>query len=81
MAEEKIEDITSNPFFYRKIRCDLARLKSQHIFDDDESMKESINKVKDALGKYIKEEWGEDYLYMDFDEQTLTPTTEGLEGN
>lgn len=66
----------NNPYFYRRIRCDLARLKSQHIFDDDESMKESINRVKDALGQFIINEWGEDYLYMDFDETTLTPTSD-----
>lgn len=68
------EDITNNPYFYRRIRCDLVTLKEQHIFD--EKIIECINKVKDALGKYIKEEWGEDYLYMDFDEATLIPTTE-----
>ena len=79
MAEEKIEDITSNPFFYRKIRCNLVTLKEQHIFD--EKIIECINRVKDAIGDYIKEEWGEEILYEDFDEETLTPTTEGLEGN
>lgn len=67
------EDITNNPYFYRKIRCDLVTLKQQHIFDEE--IIECINKVKDALGKYIKEEWSEEILYEDFDEDTLTPTT------
>lgn len=73
------EDITNNPYFYRRIRCDLVRLKEQHIFD--EKIIECINRVKDALGKYIKEEWSEEVLYEDFDEETLTPTTEELEGD
>lgn len=75
------EDIMNNPYFYRRIRCDLVRLKEQHIFDEDEKIIECINRVKDALGKYIKEEWSEEILYEDFDEETLTPTTEELEGD
>lgn len=71
----------NNPYFYRRIRCDLVRLKEQHIFDEDEKIIECINIVKDALGKYIKEEWSEEILYEDFDEYTLTPTTEELEGD
>lgn len=73
------EDITNNPYFYRRIRCNLVTLKEQHIFSS--KIIECINIVKDALGKYIKEEWGEDYLYMDFDEETLTPTTSDYEGD
>ena len=71
----------NNPYFYRRIRCDLVRLKEQHIFDEDEKIIECINIVKDALGKYIKEEWSEEVLYEDFDEVTLTPTAEELEGD
>ena len=70
--QTRLDELRENPFFYRRIRCDLARLKFQHIFDDDESMNESIDKVKDNLGQFIINEWGEDYLYMDFDETTLT---------
>lgn len=70
----KAEDITNNPYYYRRIRCDLVTLKQQHIFD--EKIIECINKVKDALGKYIKEEWGEELLYEDFDEETLTPISD-----
>ena len=67
-----------NPYRLRKICKELGEQKEHYEKYHDNAMVKCVDELIDAIEHYIVMEWcnSPEVMFIDYDENTLTPTTE-----